>query len=414
MKYLLSLCIIFVVIACGDSSNNKGVFPNQISSYVGQNKITESREKIHKIKIDLSNTISGEFDDFFKLKKIIFLDNKSPIGTISTIKQFQDNLIILDKQNAKQLYCYDFEGNLIWEYKSKGGGPLEFKNISDFVINKKYNSVDVLDDKSYKIISLDISTGIPIKYHKLGVYATELELYDSDNYLLYTGNISVSIELDYKLLLYNFSTGIESKNIILEDYEKKILWSGFKSLNKNEKGELFFTEALNDTIYSVRNDTLKAKFYIDFKDKKYPKKLRENYSHKTKAKFQKNQPFISGPDLVRVKNGFLNFMFNFKGSFYTVFYDLNLKKTYLFSKLNNGKFSPGKQQQVLTQGYIEDGFINFIDPSMLSGIRKEILANDTFKDFLKTNRPELFEATMKTDDFSNPFLLIYEFKKIPN
>jgi hypothetical protein len=406
----INLLILFSIIlaGCKNSESKYDEFPGKIASVDKNNSIIEIKQKPTQIKIDLSKTIDGNFDDYFILKKVIFLDDKSPIGQINLIRQFKKNIFILDSENTQQLYCYDLEGKLIWEFKSKGKGPLEYAVISDFVINENKGTIDLLDNRKNIIINIDINTGIPKKSFKIGFYGREMILYRNGDYLLHTGNITVNEDLNYKLLLVNSNQKVKSKNLIVTDGESMKFDYGFRSIEQYED-IIYFTESLNDTIYTIKNDTLKTSYYVDFLDKKHPRELNEKFSFDKFRSMQKDKPFISNIDLVRKKNGVLNFMFSYNKSYYCAFYDINKKHTYIFNSLKNGTVSD--VQQIFTQGYINDGFVSIIEPFMLDKLKKTMEKDAVFKDKIKTDKPELYNVILKTNENSNPILFIYEFKK---
>ncbi len=408
-KISILIIICFLIFACKNSESKEQTFPGRIASINKSNLITKLNHKPTQITIDLSKTIDGNFDDYFSLKNVIYLDNKSPIGQVTLIRQYKDRLFILDRENTQQLFCFDLKGKLIWEFKSKGGGPLEYNKISDFVINEKKQTIDVLDKNSYKIINLDIYTGIAKTEFKLGVYGREMVLYDNGDYLLHTENLTVSDELNYKLLLINTNQQINSRNLPVFGNDKNKHSTGFRSLEKSN-GTIYFTETLNDTIYTIKNDTLRTRYYVDFLDKKYPEELNKNFTLDKAERLNGNKPYITPIDLVREKNGILNFMFSYKSSFYTVFYDISNKSTYIFNKLKNGK-TFGEFEQILTQGYINDGFIVIIEPFMLEMMKESMGNNEKLKENLIKYKPELYNAIVKTNKNSNPILFVYEFKK---
>ena len=357
---------------------------------------------------------------FFSLKNIIYLDDKNPIGEVSVIRQLGDKLFILDRKHTQQLFCFDLKGKLIWEFNSKGNGPLEYGRISDFVINEKNRTIDILDSRRYKIINLDIDTGIAKTEFKLGCYGGEMVLYGDQDYLLYTSNFTVNEELNYKLLLVNTDQKVNSGNLYVHDYEKDKHWEGYRSLEKYDN-TIYFTETLNDTIYTIKNDTLRTEYYIDFMDKKYPNDLKFDYSSLKNRELRKKKPYISPISRVREKNGVLNFMFSYKLEFFSVFYDIDKRSTLIFNSLDNG-IQLGLKHQIILNGYIDEGFIGIVQPYTLvvknlgrdpegQIIEPPNLEKGKHKIKKHLEHLEIYDIMSKTDENSNPVLLVYEFKK---
>ena len=258
-KVYCIILLLSLLVSCknnNDSDNRE--FPDKIAQVKITNKINNTNNEPTKIIVDLDNVVKGNFNDFFILKKIIYLNDDSPIGQITKLEEYKDRIIILDRENAKQLFCFTHSGDLIWEYKSQGAGPLEYSKISDFVVNENSNTIDVLDENNHKIIKINIDTGKPIEEFKTGVYAREMVMYNSNEYLMYTMNLTINDDLSYKLLLINSNAEVISRNLKVSNNDKKRHWTGFRSLDKFDK-KVFFTETLNDTIYSIENDTIKER-----------------------------------------------------------------------------------------------------------------------------------------------------------
>lgn len=408
-KFYFFIIINLTVFGCKKNETKNSKLLGEIASVNFKDKITKVNHKPIEIKIDLSEIIEGEFDDYFSLKKIIYLDNKSPIGEISIIRQYNDKLYILDKNNVQQLFCFDLKGRLIWKFDSKGRGPLEYGKISDFVINTKSNTIDVLDKKRYKIIKLDMDTGMAKTEFNLGCYATEMILYNDREYLLYTNSKTIINDFDYKLLLVSTDKKVLSRNLPFSDDERKKRWRGFRSLERYKK-TIFFTESINDTIYTIKNDTLKTAYYVNFLDKKYPKELLSNFTFERAQKLDKANPYIPLIDRVRQRNDLLNFTFTYKKRSYCAFYDIDKQLTYVFKKLKKGKM-PGDFQQICPQGYIDDGFISYIDPFVLNKDKELMESNKDYEEYLKKNKKEMYNVLLNINEYSNPVLFVYEFKK---
>jgi len=398
-----------IFLGCKNDQTKENKFPGKIASVNAKNSITKIDYNPTKITIDLSKTIKGNFDDYFSLKKVIYLEGKSPIGQISLIREYKDKIFILDRENTQQLYCFDLEGKLIWEFKSRGRGPLEYNQIYDFIINEKKRTIDVLDAGSNKIINIDINTGVAKKEFKLGFFGREMVLYNNGEYLLYTGNITVSNDLNYKLLLVNTNQEVKSRSLSVLDGEKNKYSVGFRSLDQSNE-TIYFTETFNDTIYTIKNNKLKTAFYVDFLDKKHPDELSINFTQDKADKLNRNNPYVNDIDRVSEKNGFLNFMFSYNKSFYTVFYDIRNKSTYIFDILKSGT-KLDRSEQILFKGNINEGYVKIVESFYFDKLRKDFESNKDFRAYIKQNDPKTYKILSKTDENSNPILFIYDFKK---
>ncbi|TWO31567.1 6-bladed beta-propeller [Seonamhaeicola sediminis] len=408
--YTVSICC-FLVFNCAKKSKNGKEYDGKVVASLKsqQNSIIKHESHPTNIRVDLDEIIEGNFDDYFDFKKAIFLDNSVPIGQISLIRQFKEKIFVLDKHNTKMFYCYNIKGELLWVFKSKGKGPLEYAKLTDFIINEESGEIDLIDSQSYKVISLDIETGRAKSEFYLGFYGREMALYDKENYLVYTLNFGVNTDLNYKLILVNKKQEVKSRIFFINPYEKDRHSLGFRTISKFDN-TVYFNEYLNDTIYTIRNDTLRPSFYIDFQDKKYPENLKKQFLKDQEKSYVKSDLYVKNIDLIREDNGILNFAFSYKKKYYTMFYDSNSKKTYLFHKLKKGKVV-GHQEQIFPNGYINDGFVKVIDPYLLDVNRKMMASNEGLKHHFQTNKPEFYNAMINTNENSNPVLFVYEFKK---
>ncbi|MBP2834295.1 6-bladed beta-propeller, partial [Aquimarina sp. U1-2] len=122
MSKYFSLIFIVLCLSCKNPNQTKVFFKNPVK-VAKNNKIFTDEANITNISVDLSSIIKGNFYDYFDIKNVIHLDMQSLIGDISVIRQHGDYIFILDSKNAKQLFCYNLTGELVWEYKSIGKGP---------------------------------------------------------------------------------------------------------------------------------------------------------------------------------------------------------------------------------------------------------------------------------------------------
>ncbi|GAL71899.1 hypothetical protein [Jejuia pallidilutea] len=77
--------------------------------------------------------------------------------------------------------------------------------------------------------------------------------------------------------------------------------------------------------------------------------------------------------------------------------------------MKNGK-TLSDDQQILPFGYINEGFVDIIEPYLLNDVKKLLETNKAYKDYLIENKPEVYNLILSTEASSNPILFIYEFK----
>lgn len=403
MKYY-QLIFAVILFSCNNKKATKHNFPDQVSSIADAQAIVRVVTEPMVIKIDMSKIVEGKFEDYFRRKEIIYLDDKSPLGNISKIEQHDSLLLVLDSDSSNQLFCFDTEGKLQWEFKDKGKGPLEYASLSDFAINVPNGTVDVMDNKNYKIIRLDLMTGKPITEFKLGFFGYEFVAYDANKFLVYTGNFTYDNKLRYKLMLVDDQRNVYSRNLFIPKKQRNKRYLTNKSFHQN-KETIFFTETLNDTIYTIKNDTLRTKYFVDFLDKKYPSELLNNFSIELLDKLRKERPFVSAMKTIWEIGDNLFITFPYASNYYTAVYNTKTKSTNIFERLES--IEDPIHNEIYFNQEIDGSLLRVVQPYIIhSGKIKD---NKTLMAKLKNDYPMRYEMITTTSLNSNPILILYDY-----
>lgn len=97
---------------------------------------------------------------FTKAKPIILeLKDSSLIGKINKIEEYNNNLVILDRNISKSIFIFDKSGQFLSKIGANGSGPGEFTSISDYTIDHENNIIYVLDDNTQFISIFNLEDG---------------------------------------------------------------------------------------------------------------------------------------------------------------------------------------------------------------------------------------------------------------
>jgi hypothetical protein len=262
MRRTVFVLIISALISCKNNSkeNTSGVIESisTIEVLVSQNDLQIANKNVEPNYIFLEQR-----------------DKNSAIADISKLIYFDDKIIILDKQSNK-VFLFDNSGNFISEIGRAGKGPGEFLRVSDILISKPDSCIELLDAGSQKILRMD----------------KQFNYFTSINLPFFCQNFHKSIQGEYWFFTNNQANTSkdtkESFNIIKADENVENL-SFFIPIQEHMKDLVIatpysFTNSVNasifalpleNTLYSIHNDTVTRKYVIDFGENNLPLKYIE-------------------------------------------------------------------------------------------------------------------------------------------
>jgi len=97
---------------------------------------------------------------FGKVKTII-LETKADalIGEIKSMQVYKDSIFVLDKSRFKGVCLFNKEGRFLKIYGSKGQGPTEFIEATDFTLDVKNKIIYIFDDCTDNILTYNLTNG---------------------------------------------------------------------------------------------------------------------------------------------------------------------------------------------------------------------------------------------------------------
>jgi hypothetical protein len=353
-----------------------------------------------------------------KISRIISLDMKGELlGTINNILFFKDKIIVFDRDVSNCAYLFDIQGGLISKIGNKGEGPSEYQKIEDVKYNEHNPSIDIWDSVSRKILKFS-ETGEFINEIAIDIFAFRFAPLEENQYIFY------QIEKNDPDLAYHFIT--------VDIVQKKVIKKSFAFENGEEIVKFFPDDALNqncalnnftyssphsNSIYSFQNGQFNQKYFVDFKDQIPQTEINFN-NHKSKDDYTKlifNERYCSLIHSFFENKSYLVFNYLYKGQFAHFLYNKEKEKAINFINPIDDIFGGALFFQPMSLSTNDEiGFI--VDPFLLKEIikKKADFSNKTEESVaqnLKTQMPLAYQLYQKTNESSNPVIILLKINK---
>lgn len=222
-----------------------------------------------------------EFTDYFKLKKIIYLETteESAIGEFGKILLSNNRIYITDDM-TNSIFVYNYDGEIISKICNQGKGPGEYIRLGDIDIDNKENNIYILDSEVHKIIKLNYNFKF-LSEQKCRRPGSEF-IKINDSFIYYCNNSSRnSICNNNKDFCYNLF--IEKQNKIIHrglPFYKSMRGFIFKykyaTILTRSNNIIYASETLNNIIYKVNENEIISLYKIDFGNKNVPDQLKRS------------------------------------------------------------------------------------------------------------------------------------------
>ncbi|HCY41748.1 MAG TPA: hypothetical protein DHV48_10390 [Prolixibacteraceae bacterium] len=247
MKNLSILILALLVLSCTKNKINKEHYRNSTIISV---PVTE---EIFPIKL-----VSD--------KRFLPLESKkiNKISSINKITFFNNKILILDKQQNKIL-LFDSNGKYLSQINYEGKGPNEYLYLSDFIVNKEDNSIELLDRGNRKILKLNDSNLVTNEL-KFSFYCDRFLKTKKGEYLFFTNNQTNktgSGKESYNLILTDEKAKIINHYLQIPPEKEELIISESHSFTPYKLG-VNFTLPIDNQIYYASGDTVGVKYQISF------------------------------------------------------------------------------------------------------------------------------------------------------
>lgn len=243
---LYYLLLLFVFYACNNKSksNSKIQFQGDLETIKiespGQDSI-----------VHLSNFVKS-----VKVVPLEFTEN-GVIGEVQKMKIYKDRIYIQDKYHSS-LLVFDIQGKFLYTIGTLGKGKDEYLDLTSFDVNEK--GVLIYNYNPSEIYFYDYDGNYLRKDKKIEFQGENFAVQD-DYYYLYRSSPKTGSK--YELNVYSFDykgqVGYFPSNVAFESASVTGLFSGASS-----DGLVPFHLSLNDTIYMLNKDEIRASYLVDF------------------------------------------------------------------------------------------------------------------------------------------------------
>lgn len=214
MKNIIIVSLVLFLLNGCSSKQNKN---NQTGiSHISRN------EKLLEIDVDKARTVDRiSYSSLFSNPKTIILETNKDclIKSIDRMQVYKSKIYILDRQ-TQSLFAFDLNGTFLNKIGTVGGGPGEYTDVSDFIIDENENILYMLDNYSSRLYQYKAESGEYIKMTALANNNVSGGLFQYISGYIYSNAASITNEYqsDYLLQKIDVETGIQE--VLYLDPEK--------------------------------------------------------------------------------------------------------------------------------------------------------------------------------------------------
>lgn len=200
------------------------------------------------------------------------MTDESMIGDICSMEAFDDKLYIFDDV-TRSVYVFSIEGYFLFTLNKVGQGPGEYTQIDFFSIDRNERQMIVADLVSYNILRYDLD-GNFVSKQKINYWLDGIYPIEDKSFIALTNyrNNSEKIENQHNILFLDSMSNITCGYF---PYPSKDISKLRFPISSGNAGFYYggnscnYFNRLQDTVYSVSNNTLTPKYVFDFGDKKF-------------------------------------------------------------------------------------------------------------------------------------------------
>ena len=362
-------------------------------------------------KISLNNDSQLLLSDFIDKIDIIPLEfeDNCILSEIKKIVIYRDNIFLIEEGHPETIFRFNIQGNFLNRIGSRGQGPQELIELSDFSLNEDDQIVYLLDNAKQMIFCFDFDGKYIGRIH-INQYADRLE-YQNGLFYLFRDNPSVGDNL-YNLIIRNIKGEIEKVYFP----SKKYSISFNNKIFTKTKDNLIFLHPMNDTIYSLDGASLNYAYFFDFGSNRFTQnEIEDIYMGRIKSlQILLNNERLSGIDNFFQVGKHMYFNSIYKTFSFSFLYDINSQKLKVAALLwddleyifYNNKFC-GQTQDAFIGTYNVNYLINDIERFARYEKEKYISSEK------KEEQVKKMKAIMRGNDPEemNPWVIIYHLKK---
>lgn len=388
-----------------------------------ENKIKNENIDISYINIfldEIKKETELKMSPFFSSVKIIPLEltDNSMLGDINDLQIFEDNFIIFDKTGANSVFAFNKKGEFLFKIGSKGSGPGEYSEISDFTIDYEKKLIFILDNHRqviniYQLTDAKYLYNINIKNEDMASF--HIQYAEGGLYAdVFYQNKSRKRKM-HLLRSIDIETG-KTKKLFLEvdKYNK-----GFSEMSFTGKGVFFsrkdnpvYMQSFMDTLVTLADNKvtpyliLNSKELVNKEDLEIAQNTNGNYSNITADLFKINKYHTL--ENFMESNKFILIKFYYKNMPRYIYYDKITNQTGIYNILQDDMLFKDfdlKNNRIRINFLCEDtkGFYASIPNRNIQYLIDAFKKNEL-------NYVQSYNSISTINEDSNPILLFYEYK----
>ncbi len=330
----------------------------------------------------------------FKSTKMVQLETteNSMLKEISRILADDHKLFVLDKR-LNAVFVFEDTGKHLYTIKRIGAGPEEYRLLHDICLDTDNKKIILYVESPFKLQTYNYS-GEFLEERKLKAssdMAKEMAFQDATLIALNFENNQTNCyinSIDPKSLDNN----CWFEKAVITDVH---IYPYGRLLTKNT--DLSFTKRFDNTIYKIAGNSIKAKYYIDFKESNFPDSyLKGDVAPEELTGICRKDDYVYGIVNVHENNNYLAFGTN-KPGFYI--YSKKEKELKKYSFLMNTQYG-FYVSEMLNMDYGNNQIAFIVSPEYLHGV----------KEYNPSANGDFLELISKVDQEANDLLMICDFK----
>lgn len=391
------------------------IFTSCNSQGVKFSKDDQNDKQIKKIVLN-SKDIKEEFDiahiiDDFYYVHLALVDNNL-IGQVDKVLRHDDRIYVMDRVKSKGVFCFDISGQYLFRVGTLGGGPGEYKEIKDMVLDTMKNEIGILSRNklSWYRIQNGSYTGSLTKFKKFII--DRVAMLDSTTLIGYANNQCGSKNYCANFYLLTKDGNIKDQFLPIQDFEKD-LYIEYENPFSGGTYSNSYTHLFNDTIYIINNENkFVADYVVDFGDMaikdrtQLPSKTKEIGSWIDKSIINNE---VVGFEFYYQNKEIINFMFRKGKSLISAFYFKNTNELIAAHSFKSTDI-------LFTEnivGVFNNQLISVLDGSQLIGLQESLIkANEKDKNEVKKIiGQQHYDYIMSLDAMANPTIVFATLKE---
>lgn len=246
--------------------------------------------------VDVSKAVPGQvlISSFTSGVETVRLETSEDcmIGGIGIVRLTEDRIYIMDIM-YRGIYIFDRkDGNHLASFKKQGRGPGEYIDISDFYIDQKEKTLEILDTGTgrifiYDLQSLDFVSEITLPVHTRNVNKS------GGIYYLDTGRFSNEVDgkrTNSGVIAFDPETGTLKPLFDVVRPEEEYRYFNIRGFSRNGAGQIFYSQAWDNTFYQIENLEAKPVMTVDPGNKGIPESIRTGTYEEQERFMQERRP----------------------------------------------------------------------------------------------------------------------------